>query len=125
MTVLIDSWAWIEYFKGGKHSKEAMSYIEGDEEALVSSINLLEIYSWITKSYGDSVAVEKIGIVEKRCYLIPLEREISISAAKLKIKYKLGIADGVVLATAKQLNAKIVTGDPDFKKVEGVLFIGE
>ena len=58
MTVLIDSWAWIEYFKGGKHSKEAMSYIEGDEDSLVSSINLIEIYAWITKTYGDDVAGE-------------------------------------------------------------------
>jgi predicted nucleic acid-binding protein len=125
MTVLIDSWAWIEYFKNGKHSTEAMNHVEGTEEALVSTINLLEIYSWVSKFYNDTIATQKIAVIEKRSYVIPVERDIAILAARLKSKHKLGIADAVVLATARKFNAKVVTGDPDFKRIEGVIFIGE
>lgn len=126
MTVLIDSWAWIEYFKGGKHSQEAMRHIESEEEAVISTINLIEIYASIAKSYTEAIAAEKIKVVEKRCYLIPVEKEIAVAAAKLKLKHRLGIADSIVLSTAKQFNAKVVTGDPDFKSgVEGVLYIGD
>lgn len=125
MTVLIDSWAWIEYFKDGKCAKKATSSIESEEEAFVSTINLLEVYMWVAKFYSEAIAAEKIVFIEKRCYVIPLEGDIAISAARLKLKHKLGIADAVVLATARKLDAKIVTGDPDFKKIEGVLFIGE
>ena len=76
MTVLIDSWAWIEYFKGGKRSQEAMKHIESEEEAFISTINLIEIYTSIAKSYTEAIAAEKIEVVEKRCYLIPVEEEL-------------------------------------------------
>jgi toxin FitB len=125
MTVLIDSWTWIEYWKGGKAKKKAAEYIESEQDALVSTLNLLEIYTWFTRYYSENTAKEQTDKVESRCYAIPVEKEVAIAAAKLKIKYKLGIADSVVLATAKQFNAKVVTGDPDFKKIDGVLFIGE
>jgi hypothetical protein len=50
LTVLIDSWAWIEYWKGGKLAEEAASYIDGDEEAVVSAINLAEVFLRVARS---------------------------------------------------------------------------
>ena len=110
MTVLIDSWAWIEYWKGAKPAKSAAEYIESGEEAIVSSLNLLEIYTWFSRYYSENTAKEQVGVIEGRCYIIPVEKEIAITAAKLKLRHKLGIADAVVLATAKQFGAKVVTG---------------
>ena len=121
---MIDSWAWIEYWKGGKYSRAAASYIDGDEEAFVSAINLIEIYSWFARYYAENVAKSRVETVEKRCFIMPLEKSAAIEAAKLKLKHKLGIADSVILATAKGLNAKLVTGDPDFKNIDGVTFLG-
>lgn len=125
MTVLIDSWAWIEYWKGSKHASGAARYIESDEEAYVSTVNLIEIYSWFARSYGENVAKGRIETVEKRTYIVPLEKDISIEAARLKLKYKLGIADSVVLATARHINGKVITGDPDFNNIEDVVLINE
>jgi predicted nucleic acid-binding protein len=124
MTVLIDSWAWIEYWKGGKSSKAAAEYIDGEEEAYVSAINLLETYAWVARYYGEGVAKSKLETVERRCFTIPVDKITSIEAAKLKLKHKLGIADSVLLATARSLSAKIVTGDTDFRKMDDVIFIG-
>lgn len=121
---MIDSWAWIEYWKAGKSAKAAAKHIDGDEEAFVSAINLIEIYSWFSRYYDEDVAKARIETVEKRCFVLPLDRNLSMSAARLKVKHKLGIADSVVLAAAKSLGAGLVTGDPDFEKMEGVLFIG-
>jgi hypothetical protein len=42
MTVLIDSWTWIEHWRGGPHSAEAAKHVEGFEMALASTINLIE-----------------------------------------------------------------------------------
>lgn len=125
MTVLIDSWAWIEYWKGGKYANNAMRHIEGEDEAFVSTINILETYFWVTKYYGENVAKNKISTMEKRCYVVPVEKKISIEAAKLKLKHKLGIADSIVLATAMHVGGKLVTGDPDFKDIDSVILINE
>ncbi len=125
MTVLIDSWAWIEYWKGGKFAKNAAKYIDGDEEAFVSTINLTEIYTWVARTYGEETAKIKLETVEKRTYIIPVEKSIAVEAARLKLKHKLGIADAVVLATANHVKGNVVTGDPDLKSIDKVSFIGE
>lgn len=125
MTVLIDSWVWIEYWKGGKYAENAATYIDGDEEAYVSAVNLIEIYSWFARSYGENVAKSRIETVEKRTYVIPLEKRIAMEAARLKIKHKLGMADAIVLATANHVKGNVVSGDPDFKGIDGVTLINE
>ncbi len=125
MTVLLDSWVWIEYWKGGKYASNAAKYIENDEDAFVSTINLIEIYSWVARYYDENTAKNRVETVEKRTYIIPLEKKISVDAAKLKLKYKLGIADAIVLATANHVKARVISGDPDFKGIDGVTLINE
>jgi len=124
LTVLIDSWAWIEYWKGGKLAGEAASYIDGDEESAVSAINLAEVHLAIAKSYDEAMAGEKVATMEKRCHVVPVDRDIAIEAAKIKKKEKLGLADALILATARQVGGRVVTGDPDLKQFEDVIFIG-
>lgn len=124
MTVLIDSWTWIEYWKGGKNAQAASKYIESDEDAFVSTVNLFEVYSWFARYYDENVAKARIVAMEQRCYIVPVEKDLSLGAARAKLKYKLGIADSIVLATAKQVNGRLVTGDSDFKDMDKVIFIG-
>ena len=123
MTVLIDSWAWIEYWKGGKLGEEAASFIDGEEESVVSTINLAEVYLWVAKSYGEATAGEKVATVEKRCHVVPVERDIAVEAAKIKRRERLGLADSLILATARQFGGKVVTGDPDMKGLRDVAFL--
>ena len=125
MTVLVDPWAWIEYWSGAPHADQAGSYIEGDEEVVVSTINLAEIYYWVLLHYDEKTAEGKVMTVRKRCFIIPVEEEIAIEAAKIKHKAKRSLADSIIMATAKQAKAKILTGDPDFKGLRDVIYIGD
>ncbi len=63
MTVLIDSWTWIEYWKGGKLAKVAAAYIEGDEESVVSTVNISEVYFWIASSHRPHHNASRAGWV--------------------------------------------------------------
>lgn len=123
MTVLIDSWAWIEYWKGGKLAEDAALYIDGEEESIVSTINLAEVYLWVARSYDDSMAEEKVATMEKRCHVVPVERDVAVEAARIKRKEKLGLADSLVLATARQAGGRVVTGDSDLKGFKDVVFL--
>ena len=123
MTVLIDSWGWIEYWKGGKVAEDAAAYIEGDEESFVSTINLAEVYLWVAKSYDEATAGEKVATVERRCHVLPVERDTVIEAAKIKKREKLGLADSLILASARQVGARVVTGDPDLNGLRDVVFL--
>jgi len=125
LTVLLDSWTWIEYWRGSKNADKVGSYIESSEEAIISSINLAEIYFWILREYGQKQAEAKKMILEKRCFIVYLDSSIAVEAAKIKYERKIALADSIVLATAIKSNAKVVTGDPDFKGSKEVIFIGD
>jgi predicted nucleic acid-binding protein len=123
LTVLIDSWAWIEYWKGGDFAREAAEYIEGEDEAVVSTINLAEVYFWVSRYYDEATANRKLVTVEKRCHVMSVERDVAIEAAKTKRREKLALADSLILATAMKAGAKVVTGDPDMKGLKDIIFL--
>ena len=126
MTVLIDSWVWVEYFKGSEYGKYAKKYIEGNEKAIISTINIAEVYRWILRFYDERIAEEKKNVMEERCFLIPVDTEIAVIAAKIKHNEKMGLGDALIYATAKKENAILLTGDSgdsDFEGKEGVIFI--
>ena len=125
MTVLIDSWSWVEYWAGSKYADIAAKYIEGSESAIVSTINTAEVYYWFVRYYDQKTANERTNRMRKRCFVVPVSEEIAIEAARIKHGKKMGLADSLILATANAENAKVVTGDPDFAKIEGTVFIGE
>ncbi|MBI3033541.1 type II toxin-antitoxin system VapC family toxin [Candidatus Woesearchaeota archaeon] len=124
MTVLVDSWAWIEYFKGSPNGEKAKKFIDSDEEIIVSSINIAEIYNFLLNALPDE-ADNKIDFVIHSSFVVPLSAQTALLAGKNKHLKKLGMADAIVLATARLHNAKILTGDADFRKEDNIIFIGE
>jgi len=124
VTVLIDSWTWIEYWRGGAHAKEAAEYVDGDEDALASTVNLAEVYYWFLREHDRRVADERREVVERRCLVIPLDSDLAVEAARLRKEEQLSLADSIILATARRFGASMVTGDPSLRGKRGVVFIG-
>ncbi len=62
----------------------------------------------------------KYDFVKARTSIIPLEEELARVAGELNFERKKrvkgwGMADSIVLATARRSGSRIVTGDPHFK----------
>jgi len=123
LTVLVDSWAWIEYFKGSNLGIKAKNVIESGEQLLISTINISEIYHFLLNNKMD--AEKLIKFVLDSSFVIQLDTQIAIKAANIKFTKKLGMADAIVLATAEENNAMILTGDDDFKNIKNVIYIGK
>jgi predicted nucleic acid-binding protein len=121
---LIDSWAWIEYFKGCENGDRVRPYLEDNRELIVSSINISEVYRWFLRFYGENDAEETRVAIKGRCLIIDVDETIAVEAAKIKHQFGWGLGDSIVYATAKQLGAEVVTGDSDFKEKDGVIFLG-
>ena len=124
MTVLIDSWAWIEYFKGTASGEKARSYIEGGEKVIVSAINVAEVRLFLLR-HKRAEEERLIRFLLSTSFPLPVSTEIAVQAAGTKHEKKFGMADAIVLATAKLHDARIVTGDDDFKSEESTVYIGE
>jgi predicted nucleic acid-binding protein len=120
---LIDSWAWIEYFRGSKAGDRAREWIESSEKAVISTINVAEVYRWILLSYDEDIAEEKRRVMKRRCFVIPVTETIAVDAAKIRKEKGFGLGDAIILATAKEEKARILTGDEDFGEVDDVIII--
>jgi predicted nucleic acid-binding protein len=124
LTVLLDSWSWIEYYRGSTLGSEVRPIIEGSEEAYVSTINIAEVYRWFLSSYGAEEAERERKTIKDRCLIAPVDEDIAVEAAKVRHRVKLSLGDSIIVATARKLGAKIVTGDRELKGMKEVLFIG-
>ena len=114
MTALIDSSSWVDFFAGATRGKPVQTLLDSGEKIIMSSINLFEIYSKFFK-YSEQEADEKRFFLLARTEVVPADKEIVVSAAKLKIQRGLSLADAIVWATAEKHGAKLVTADRDFR----------
>jgi len=123
LTVLVDSWAWIEYIQGSEAGGVVKRYLESEEEIITSPINISEVYLKLLKDMpADAELV--IDKILHYSFIAPFTVKIALAASRLKKQKKFGMADAIVLATAQANNAKVLTGDDDFKKEENVIYIG-
>jgi predicted nucleic acid-binding protein len=123
---LVDSFAWMEYFMGSERG-EKVKKIVGDAatECLVSAINIAEIYSKSIRVDGIDRAEDRMSFILSRCAVVDVDDALAVEAAKIDALMKKrvkgwGLADSIVLATARAAGAKIVTWDKHFQGIAEV-----
>ena len=124
MTVLVDSWAWIEYFKGSDAGKKAKEVIESGEGIIISTINISEVYRFLLHNKPED-AERLLKFMMNSSFVIPLDTNLAIQAAKIKNTHGMGLADAIVTATAEENKTPILTGDDNFKNMKNVIYIGK
>jgi predicted nucleic acid-binding protein len=125
LIVLIDSWAWVEFFAGSKIGEKVRAYVmDEDQEVIISSINLAEIYRIALDRFNQQMAEKRRRAMISRCYLIPVDEEIAIKGAKFRHERDWGLGDALIYATAIREGAKVLTGDPHFKGLKDVTYLG-
>jgi predicted nucleic acid-binding protein len=120
----IDSWAWIEYFKPRTAGERVKEIIEGKQFLATSTTVVAEVYFKVLSEVGEEAAVKALEFMKKKAVIASLDEEVAVAAARIKHGQKLALADAFALAASNKLKATLVTGDPDFKKISGVLYLG-
>ena len=120
---LIDTWTWIEYWKGA--NKKAIQIIdESTEPFMVSSITIAEV-AQIYRQRDKRLVTVRTDDVAARAEVVPVTFEIARLAGQLRnTEIDGGIADAIILATARLTSSKIVTGDQHFKGKKSVVYLG-
>lgn len=98
---------------------------EADRPLLIGAINWAEVLYKVEGKQGRT-GVETACRFERTTPLevVALDRELAETAAGLKTAHNLGLADACAAALAKHCKAVLVTGDKEFKAVEGQIKIG-
>lgn len=123
---VIDSYAWVEYFRGTSAGEVARPYLESDRAA-TSSLTLGELREKYLRQEWDWFERD-LAFIVNRTQVIPLDRELAVMSGELnharkKVVRDWGMADSVVLATAQSASAKVVTGDAHFRDLPIAIMI--
>lgn len=124
--ILIDSYGWIEYFADGPLAENYASFIEkaNAENTVTPTIVMYEVYKKIKSAEGEQKALEAYAQMS-RAKVAELTSITSLKAADISITLNLGMADSIVIATARAYNAEVITSDEHLKSIDRVKFIGK
>ncbi len=124
--LVIDSYAWIEYLDGTQLGREVADYLEGNGDTFTCTITIAEIISKAVRKRKD--ANFAYDIVTSNSTVVRADEELSKQAGLIhsemrKIIKDFGLADAYILATARTMDAKVLTGDTHFKNIKEAIML--
>ena len=120
----LDSHALLTFLRGEAGSEVVRGLLERasekDEPLHMTEVNYAEVQYIVRRKDGDK-AWQEIGRELPTLPLVfhPVTRELADVAAVFKSRFAVSLADAFAAALAKIRKAELVTGDPEFKALEG------
>ena len=125
---IFDSHALLKLFQKEKGYEKIIRLLEeilkAGTKKYLNAINLGEIIYSTKREFGNQKKVEVLANIERLNFtILPVSNNLIFQAAEYKAQYGISYADCFALASAIEYKATIVTGDPEFKKVEHLVDI--
>lgn len=123
---VLDSFALLAYLKmEGDYARVKSILASRDSVVFMNDINVGETYYILARERGAEQADYFIAAILPN---LPIRRaansfENVLDAARVKAQYSLSFADCFAVATAIREKGIVVTGDPEFKKIEHLVQI--
>ena len=127
-TFIFDSYALLKVFQKEKGYENIVGLLGNIKKTRVTKyiniINVGEIIYTTKREFGDQKKLEVLASIERLNFtILQATNSLVYQAAEYKAQYSISYADCFVLASAIEHKATIVTGDPEFKKVEHLVDI--
>ena len=126
---VLDSFALLAYLNeenGFEKVRTALAEARTSSESLLmNEINLGETYYILFRTRGEDKAEYFLENILPGLPITVLQNDLQkvIEAARIKAQFPLSFADCFAVATASREQALIVTGDPEFRKVDHLVGI--
>ncbi|NCO33913.1 MAG: type II toxin-antitoxin system VapC family toxin [Armatimonadetes bacterium] len=122
--VVLDAWAVLAYREDEPGAEEiAELVIEAQNEGvpvMMTTVNVGEVWYILAREVSETEADKAVQELRHLgIQFIDPDWKLTRDAAALKAKHRMSFADCFAAALAKQHKAQLVTGDVEFKQVEG------
>ncbi len=121
---VFDSFALLLYLNMEGGYREVKDLLSSEETVVfINEINLGEVFYILARARGLDQAEYFLNTIYPS---LPLQKvgntfQDVMEAARIKARYAVSYADCFAAATAVREKAPVVTGDPEFKKLEGIV----
>jgi len=128
MNYIIDTYGWVEYIDGSKKGEIVKKIIEDNNNKIITlECCVTELRIFCIKKNIDFDKV--FYLIKANSYIFPVLIDTWLEAAKIKAEIRknrpgFGIIDALLIAKQKENNAKVISGDPHFKGLKNILYIG-
>lgn len=123
--ILLDSFALLAYLEKENNYQKVVDILSGANQfsVIMNEINVGESYYIISRERSRQYADYFIETILPNLPIILAANSFNdvIEASKIKADYSISYADCFAVSTAVQQKATIITGDPEFKKVENLV----
>ncbi len=126
--VVLDTWAWWELFRGSRQgaSIRRRFFRSGSVRLHTSTITVGELSAKLA-SMGESRRIDPVlGAIRRAGPVHDVTAELARAAGLLRAELRkldshASLADGIVLATARALGARLISADPAFRGLPDIL----
>ena len=125
---VLDSYALIAHFEdeaGGEEVRKILRAASGGKtEIFLSVINLGEVYYNALRERSREKAEEVLFLLEQLpIEIVNADMEMTLEAARIKGAHAVAYADCFAAALGIRKKARVITGDPEFRKFENMLSV--
>ena len=123
---VLDSFALLAYLEDESGADEVQEILAAAQasraEVWICSINLGEVV-YITEREASLEAAQAVLALVDQLPIVVVDpgRSLTLSAAHIKAQHAISYADAVAMALAQELDGHVVTGDPEFEAVVGLV----
>jgi predicted nucleic acid-binding protein len=127
-TFVLDSFAILALLGREPGSGEVADLLrraqEEQAQALMTWVNAGEVAYILERRWGMERQRAALALMEATALeIVPVERQLALMAAHIKAEHAIAYADAFAAALAQRHAATLVTGDPEFQLLEGILNI--
>ncbi len=129
---MIDTYAWIEYFRASPLGERTREYIEGEGSAtptvVVAEVSRKLQREILAGNETKEGRLRRLDFIHASSQILELPFELAVVSGELDVEMKRkvkgwGIVDSILLSIARSSEAKVVTGDEHFRNLKEVIFI--
>ena len=127
-SIVFDSFAIVSFLKGEPGSDTVKDYLLKVQSkhvaGYISAVNLCEVYYIAARERGyEQAQMLATSLRDWGLNVVPADEDMAKRAGWLKAQYPMALADAFAAATSEEIGACLLTGDSEFRKLEGKIEI--
>jgi predicted nucleic acid-binding protein len=135
LRLIVDSYAWIEFLSAGKRGAMVRENLESAESLLTPDIVLAEVArKYAREGTSPELVAGHLGAIVALSEIVEISIPVALRIAECDMDLRTrarqrklevpSFADSIVLGTAREFNARVMTGDKHFEGLPETVWVG-
>jgi predicted nucleic acid-binding protein len=120
---LLDTSALLAWLEGEAGTERVRALLRADEEVYLPWPVLMETFYISAREKGEESALQRYAAIKQLPVILlgEMSEPVLLTAARLKARHPISIADALIAAYALQVNAILVHQDPEYDALVGTV----